>query len=54
MDALEDRVMMCVVHATKSVHLYVSDVSGTKYTLSLPNVVYISPTSVGGTALPGL
>ncbi|XP_067938207.1 sortilin-related receptor-like [Watersipora subatra] len=53
-DADEDRVMICVVHAAKSTHLYVSDVTGSKYTLSLPNVVYMSPTSVEGTSLPGL
>ena len=45
---------MVVLHAVKSAHLYVSDVSGTRYSLSLPNIVYLSPKSVIGTSLPGL
>lgn len=46
-DAELDRVMIVVTHGVKSAHLYVSDTSGLKYTLSLPNIVYVSPTSVG-------
>lgn len=53
-DADHDRVMVCVNHDVKSSHLYVSDTSGTRYTLSLPNIVYISPQSVRGTNLPGM
>lgn len=54
MDGDDDRVMIVVVHGTKSAHLYVSDRTATKYTLSLPNIVYISPKSVGQSHLPGL
>lgn len=53
-DADNDRVMVCVNHDVKSSHLYVSDVTGLRYTLSLPNIVYISPTAVAGTRLPGM
>lgn len=54
MDAFEDRVMLVVVHDTKSANLYVSDPTGTQYTLSLPNIVYVSPTTAGSSALPGM
>ena len=53
-DADNDRVMVCVNHAVKSSHLYVSDTTGIKYTLSLPNIVYVSPQAVSGTRLPGV
>lgn len=40
MDASEHRVFLAVEHAnTTDVHLYVSDVDGVSYTLSLDHVV---------------
>ena len=42
-DASEDQVFLCVTHNKSSTHLYISDVTGTKYSLSLENVIYFNP-----------
>ena len=43
MDTSEDQIMMCVNHEPSSSHLYISDVNGTKFTLSLEDILYFNP-----------
>ena len=44
--------MMCVNHEIGSSHLYVSDVNGTKFSLSLEDILYFNPNgSFGSTWL---
>ena len=42
-DASEGQVFLVVHHGDTS-HLYISDIEGYRYSLSLQNVVYYSPT----------
>ncbi|XP_025100208.1 sortilin-related receptor-like isoform X2 [Pomacea canaliculata] len=43
-DASEDQVMVCVTHGNLNTSLYISDVLGSRFSLSLENIVYFSPT----------
>ncbi|XP_013407942.1 sortilin-related receptor isoform X2 [Lingula anatina] len=42
-DASEDQVFACVNHNATLTHLYISDASGTNFSLSLERVVYFNP-----------
>lgn len=42
-DASEGQVMLCVVHNTSDTNLYISDVQGRRFSLSLERIVYFSP-----------
>ncbi|KAJ8316151.1 hypothetical protein KUTeg_006165 [Tegillarca granosa] len=42
-DASEDQIFLCVNHNRTSSHLYISDATGSKFTLSLENIVYFNP-----------
>ena len=42
-DASEGQVMLCVVHNTSDTNLYISDVQGQRFSLSLEHIVYFSP-----------
>ncbi|KAK7105788.1 sortilin-related receptor-like isoform X2 [Littorina saxatilis] len=42
-DASEGQVMLCVVHNTSDTHLYISDVEGSRFSLSLEHIVYFNP-----------
>lgn len=42
-DASEEQVFVCVTHNETSTHLYISDITGSKFSLSLENVVYYNP-----------
>ena len=51
-DTGEDQIMICVNHEPSRSHLYVSDVNGTKFTLSLEDILYFNPNgSFGATWL---
>ncbi|KAJ8266258.1 hypothetical protein GJAV_G00128370 [Gymnothorax javanicus] len=50
-DASEDQVFVCVNHANNVTHLYISDVEGLSFSLSLENVLYFSPGGVGSDTL---
>ena len=45
-DASEDQVFVCVSHSNNRTDLYISEVEGLKFSLSLENILYYSP---GGT-----
>ena len=42
-DASEGQVMLCVVHNTSDTNLYISDVHGLHFSLSLERIVYFNP-----------
>lgn len=42
-DASEDQVMVCATHDNNITHLYISDVQGSRFSLSLENIVYFNP-----------
>nr|KAG5689322.1 hypothetical protein BaRGS_018865 [Batillaria attramentaria] len=42
-DASEDQVMLCVTHNNTVTHLYISDVQGSRFSLSLENIVFFNP-----------
>lgn len=42
-DASEGQVFACVNHNDLHTNLYLSDVTGLKYTLSLENILYFNP-----------
>ena len=42
-DASEEQVFVVVSHNTTVNHLYISDITGSKYSLSLENIVYFNP-----------
>lgn len=42
-DATEDQVFLCVQHNKTSTNLYISDVTGSEYSLSLENIIYYNP-----------
>ena len=42
-DSAEDQVFLCVNHNDTRSNLYISEVNGTRFTLSLPNIVYYNP-----------
>ncbi|KAL3886575.1 hypothetical protein ACJMK2_026559 [Sinanodonta woodiana] len=42
-DASEDQVFLCVDHNQSSSNLYVSDSNGTRFSLSLENILYFNP-----------
>ena len=42
-DASEDQVFLCVNHNGSQTHLYISEVQGVSFSLSLENVVYYNP-----------
>ncbi len=37
------QVFLCVLHNASTTHLYISEVAGYRFSLSLSNVVYFSP-----------
>ena len=41
-DASENQVFLAVAHSARTTHLYISDTSGTKYSLSMERVLYFS------------
>ncbi len=42
-DASEEQVFLCVGHGDNATHLYISEVRGVSFSLSLENVVYYNP-----------
>ncbi|XP_067676191.1 sortilin-related receptor-like [Haliotis asinina] len=42
-DASEDQVMVCVFHNSSATNLYISEVKGLRFSLSLERVVYFNP-----------
>ncbi|XP_033100199.1 sortilin-related receptor-like [Anneissia japonica] len=46
-DASEDQVFVCVNHDNYATNLYISEFQGTRYALSLENIVYYSPEGPG-------
>ena len=42
-DTSENQIMLCVNHEGSSSHLYISNVNGTKFTMSLEDILYFSP-----------
>ncbi|XP_022107466.1 sortilin-related receptor-like [Acanthaster planci] len=46
-DADEDQVFVCVNHDLNKTNLYISEVQGTSYSLSLEDIVYFSPEGPG-------
>jgi hypothetical protein len=42
-DSSEQQVLLCVNHINGSTNLFVSDLLGVKYALSLENIVYFNP-----------
>ncbi|XP_059930371.1 sortilin-related receptor [Gadus macrocephalus] len=50
-DASEDQVFVCVNHVNNVTHLYISDVQGLSFSLSLENVLYYSPEGPGSNTL---
>ena len=42
-DTSEDQIMLCVNHGEGTTHLYLSDVNGTQFSLSLNDVLYFHP-----------
>ena len=41
-DASENQVFLAVAHSASTTHLYISDTTGIKYSLSLERVLYFS------------
>lgn len=50
-DASEDQVFVCVRHSDNRTNLYISEVEGLKFSLSLENVLYYSPVGAGSDTL---
>ncbi|XP_069470420.1 sortilin-related receptor isoform X2 [Ambystoma mexicanum] len=50
-DASEDQVFAYVTQKDNRTHLYISEVEGLKFSLSLENVLYFSPVGAGGDTL---
>lgn len=50
-DASEDQVFVCVNHVNNVTHLYISDMQGLSFSLSLENVLYYSPEGSGSNTL---
>ncbi len=48
-DADEDQVFLCVNHDKIKTNLYISEIDGLRYSLSLENIVYYSPKGPGNT-----
>ncbi|XP_033641107.1 sortilin-related receptor-like isoform X1 [Asterias rubens] len=48
-DADEDQVFVCVNHDKIKTNLYISEIAGLSYSLSLENIVYYSPKGPGNT-----
>ncbi|XP_072283121.1 sortilin-related receptor [Pyxicephalus adspersus] len=42
-DASEDQVFVCVKHSNNMTNLYISEVEGLRFSLSLENVIYVNP-----------
>lgn len=42
-DASEDQVFVCVIHTVSTTNLYISDVHGIKFSLSLERILYFRP-----------
>ncbi|XP_077313881.1 sortilin-related receptor [Lithobates pipiens] len=42
-DASEDQVFVCVTHSNNLTNLYISEVEGLRFSLSLENVIYVNP-----------
>ncbi|XP_067129295.1 sortilin-related receptor-like [Centruroides vittatus] len=45
-DASEDQVFVCVTHDTSTTNLYISDVRGIKFSLSLERILYFRPGAI--------
>ncbi|XP_051788146.1 sortilin-related receptor isoform X1 [Erpetoichthys calabaricus] len=50
-DASEDQVFVCVNHNNNVTNLYISDIEGLSFSLSLENVLYYSPKGTGSETL---